>query len=197
MERLRQAREYLRDADPVLARLINDRPGFDPRAWRAQLPPMDLFGALLFQITGQQPSIPAIRRMIARIQSLFGGDLPSPAGLLQADPGDLRLAGLSRRKVATLRDLAQRLPDGRLDPEVLSRHSDDDLIAELTTIPGIGPWAVQGALIIALGRENVVLQAISPCARPFRRPTKSATSLVRQYHFVIFGLTGVNGAATA
>jgi DNA-3-methyladenine glycosylase II len=59
--------------------------------------------------------------------------------------------------ITTLRDLAQRLSDGRLDPEVLSRHSDDDLIAELTTIPGIGPWTVQAALIIALGREDVVL----------------------------------------
>jgi hypothetical protein len=41
------ARSYLRDADPVLARLIDDRPDFDPRAWMSQLPPMDLFGALL------------------------------------------------------------------------------------------------------------------------------------------------------
>ena len=43
---LRQARSYLHDADPVLARLIDDRPDFDPRAWQAQLPPMDLYGAL-------------------------------------------------------------------------------------------------------------------------------------------------------
>jgi DNA-3-methyladenine glycosylase II len=54
---LRQARSYLRHADPVLARLIDDRPTFDPRAWLAQLPPMDLYGALLFQVTGQQLSV--------------------------------------------------------------------------------------------------------------------------------------------
>jgi hypothetical protein len=53
---LQQARSYLRNADPVLARLIDDRPAFDPRAWLAQLPPMDLYGALLFQVTGQQLS---------------------------------------------------------------------------------------------------------------------------------------------
>jgi DNA-3-methyladenine glycosylase II len=47
------ARSYLSQADPVLARLINDRPDFDPRAWMTQLPPMDLYGALLFQVTGQ------------------------------------------------------------------------------------------------------------------------------------------------
>ena len=49
---LRQARSHLRNADPVLARLIDERPDFDPRAWLAQLPPMDLYGALLFQVTG-------------------------------------------------------------------------------------------------------------------------------------------------
>ena len=46
---LPQARAYLRRADPVLARLIDDRPDFDPRAWITELPPMDLFGALRFQ----------------------------------------------------------------------------------------------------------------------------------------------------
>jgi hypothetical protein len=47
---LQQARSYLRNADPVLARLIDGRPDFDPRAWMAQLPPMDLFGALLWAL---------------------------------------------------------------------------------------------------------------------------------------------------
>jgi DNA-3-methyladenine glycosylase II len=155
---LRQARSHLRDADPVLARLIDDRPDFDPRAWMAQLPPMDLYGALLFQITGQQLSVAATRRILSRIEALFGGHLPSPAELLGLDPGQLRAAGLSWRKISTLRDLAERLADGRLDQDVLSGLPDDELMAELTAIPGIGPWTVQGALIIALGREDVVLQ---------------------------------------
>ena len=156
-EWLRHARSYLRDADPVLARLIDDRPAFDPRAWMAQLPPMDLYGALLFQVTGQQLSVAATRRILARIEALFGGHLPSATELLGVDPGKLREAGLSWRKISTLRDLAERLSDGRLDPDVLSRLSDDELMAQLTAIPGIGPWTVQGALIIALQREDVVL----------------------------------------
>ena len=154
---LQQARAHLREADRVLARLIHDRPDFDPRAWMAQLPPMDLYGALLFQVTGQQLSVPATRRTLARIQALFGGHLPAPAELLAVDPGQLRQAGLSWRKVSTLRDLAQRLTDGRLDQDALSTLPDDELMAELTAIPGIGPWTVQGALLIALGREDVVL----------------------------------------
>lgn len=154
---LQQARSYLRDADPVLARLIGDRPEFDPRAWIAQLPAMDLYGALLFQVTGQQLSVPATRRTLARIQALFGGHLPAPAELLAVDPGQLRAAGLSWRKISTLRDLAGRLTDGRLDLDVLSALPDDELLAELTAISGIGPWTVQGAMLIALQRDDVVL----------------------------------------
>jgi DNA-3-methyladenine glycosylase II len=154
---LEQARSYLRHADPVLARLIDDRPAFDPRAWMTQLPAMDLYGALLFQITGQQLSVAATRRILGRIQALFGGHLPSPAELLEVDPARLREAGLSWRKVATLRDLAERLSDGRLNSDVLSSLPDDELLAVLTAIRGIGPWTVQGALLIALRREDVVL----------------------------------------
>jgi DNA-3-methyladenine glycosylase II len=154
---LRQARSYLRSADPVLARLIDERPDFDPQAWMAQLPAMDLFGALLFQVTGQQLSVAATRRILARIEALFGGRLPSPAELLATDPGQIRAAGLSGRKVATLRDLAERLTDGRLDAAALSVRPDDEILAELTAIPGIGPWTVQGALLVALRREDVVL----------------------------------------
>jgi DNA-3-methyladenine glycosylase II len=154
---LRQARSHLRNADPVLARLIDDRPAFDPRAWMAELPPMDLYGALLFQVTGQQLSVAATRRTLARIEALFDGHLPAPTEVLAVDPGKLRAAGLSWRKITTLRDLAERLSDGRLNPDVLSTLPDDELMAELTAIPGIGPWTVQGALIIALGREDVVL----------------------------------------
>jgi DNA-3-methyladenine glycosylase II len=154
---LRQARAYLRDADPVLARLIDERPDFDPQAWMAQLPAMDLYGALLFQIAGQQLSVAAARRILGRIEELFGGHLPAPAELLSLDPGRLREAGLSWRKVSTLRDLAERLSDGRLNADILSSLPDDELMAELTAIPGIGPWTVQGALLVALKREDVVL----------------------------------------
>jgi DNA-3-methyladenine glycosylase II len=154
---LEQARSYLHNADPVLAALIDDRPDFDPRAWIAELPPMDLYGALLFQVAGQQLSVPATRRTLGRVEALFDGHLPSPAELLAVDPGKLREAGLSWRKINTLRDLAERLSDGRLDTEVLSSLPDEELMAELTVISGIGPWTVQGALIIALQREDVVL----------------------------------------
>jgi DNA-3-methyladenine glycosylase II len=156
-EWLQNARAYLTDADPLMATLIGDRPDFDPRRWMTELPPMDLFGALLFQIVGQQLSVAATRRTLGRIEARFGARLPSADDVLGTDPAQLRDAGLSWRKISTLRELATRMTDGRLDADVLSALSDDELISRLTEIPGIGPWTAQGALIIALGREDVVL----------------------------------------
>jgi len=170
---LEQARSYLHGADPVLARLIDNRPDFDPHAWIKQLPAMDLYGALLFQVAGQQLSVLATRRILARIAELFGGRLPAPAELLAVDPAKLREAGLSWRKVSTLRDLAARFSDGRLDAEALGGLSDDELLAQLTAISGIGPWTVQGAMLIALGREDVVL----PGDLALRKSIQAAYSL--------------------
>jgi len=158
---LQQARSHLRNADPVLARLVDE------------LPPMDLYGALLFQVTGQQLSVAATRRTLTRIEALFAGHLPSPAELLGVDPGKLREAGLSWRKIDTLRDLADRLSDGRLNQDVLRSLPDDELMEVLTAIPGIGPWTVQGALIIALQREDVVL----PGDLALRKAVQSAYQL--------------------
>jgi DNA-3-methyladenine glycosylase II len=166
---LEYARNHLRAADPVLAAVIADRPDFDPRRWLRELPRMDLFGALLFQVVGQQLSVAATRATIARLEERFGGRLPSAAEVLDSDPGQLRDAGLSWRKVSTLRDLAERLADGRLDPDGLAARTDDELIAALTEVRGIGPWTAQGALIIALGREDVVLAGDLALRKAVRR----------------------------
>lgn len=112
-KRLERARNGLRRADPVLARLIDAHPDFDPRAWLAELPPMDAFGALVFQVIGQQLSVGATRRILERLTGLFGGALPTPDALLATAPEELAETGLSRRKIATLREVAERFADGR------------------------------------------------------------------------------------
>jgi DNA-3-methyladenine glycosylase II len=171
--RLGRAQNHLRKADPVIGRLIERRPDFNPQAWLDELPPMNLFGSLLFQVAGQQLSVAATRRTVERVTSLFGGHLPSPDELLAVEPGDLRAAGLSWRKVNTLRDLAERFSDGRLEIERLTMLPDDDFIAELTAVPGIGPWTAQGALLVALRREDVVL----PGDLALRKAVRSAYHL--------------------
>ena len=152
-----QALAHLRSADPVLARVIDAHAGFDARGWLRELPAMDTFGALIFMVTGQQLSVRSAASILGRIRDLFSGRLPSPTALLAADPGDLLATGLSRRKVATLRAVAEMFADGALSDDGLRRLSDEEVLERLTAISGIGPWTVHGMLIIALDRADVVL----------------------------------------
>jgi DNA-3-methyladenine glycosylase II len=151
------ARDFLRKADPVLGRLIDAHPDFHPRAWLDELRPLDAFGMLVFQVIGQQLSVRATRTILGRLEAGFGRRLPSPAELLAADPQVLRAAGMSARKGATLRALAERFVDGRLSEAALSRMPDDEVEAALTEVPGIGPWTAHGFLIFALDRPDVLL----------------------------------------
>jgi DNA-3-methyladenine glycosylase II len=164
-----EAREFLRSADPVLARLIDARPDFRPRAWMDELPPLDGFGTLVFQVVGQQLSVAATRTIVSRIEERFGGSLPTPAELLAADPQVLRSAGLSARKGATLRVLAERFVDGRLSDDALARMTDDEVEAALTEVPGIGPWSAHGYLLVALDRPDVFLTGDIALRRAIQR----------------------------
>lgn len=151
------AREFLRGADPVLRRLIDAHPEFHPRAWLDELPPLDAFGTLIFQVVGQQLSVRATRTIVSRLQERFGGRMPSPQELLALDPQELRASGMSNRKGATLRALAERFHDGRLSDESLARMTDEEVEAVLTEVPGVGPWTAHGFLIVALDRPDVLL----------------------------------------
>ena len=72
------AREFLRRADPVLAGIIDARPDFRPRAWTKDLPALDAFSTLIFQVLGQQLSVRATRSILERLEQTFGGRLPTP-----------------------------------------------------------------------------------------------------------------------
>ena len=108
---------------------------------------MDLFGALVFQVIGQQISVIAATAIFARLTDRFGGRAPDPSELAAVDPGTLRGLGLSRRKAATVLDLAQRFSDGRLSEAELRQLPDQEVIRRLTEVKGIGAWTVQGALL--------------------------------------------------
>jgi DNA-3-methyladenine glycosylase II len=151
------ARAFLRKADPVLARVIDAHPDFRPRAWIDELPRLDAFGTLVFQVVGQQLSVRATRTILSRLEDQFGGHLPSPAELLAADPQVLRASGMSARKGATLRALAERFVDGRLSDDALASMTDEEIEATLTEVSGIGPWTAHGFLIFALDRPDVLL----------------------------------------
>jgi DNA-3-methyladenine glycosylase II len=149
---------HLRAADPVMDRII-ERVGpcmlGSPRPGEAA--PPDHYGALLRSIVGQQLSVAAARSIYGRLVERFGGRTPAPADLLADDPQALQVAaGLSRAKVASLRDLAEHVQDGRLHLEALDRLPDDDVKAELAQVKGVGPWTADMFLIFHLGRPDVL-----------------------------------------
>jgi len=163
------ARAFLRKADPVLGRIIDAHPNFRPRAWLDELPPLDAFGTLIFQVAGQQLSVRATQAIVSRLEEHFGGRLPTAAELLAADPHVLRASGLSARKGETLRALAERFVDGRLSDEALSHMTDDEVEAALTEVSGIGPWTAHGFLLVALDRPDVFLSGDLALRRAIHR----------------------------
>jgi DNA-3-methyladenine glycosylase II len=128
---------------------------FRPRAWMDELAPLDAFGTLIFQVAGQQLSVSATRTIVSRIEQHFGGHLPSPAELLAADAQVLGDSGMSTRKGATLRALAERFIDGRLSDDALARMIDAEVEAALTEVPGIGQWTARGFRLVGLDRPDV------------------------------------------
>jgi len=118
--------------------------------------PPDPYGALLRAIVGQQLSTKAARSIYGRLLELFDGRTPAPAELLAADPERIRSAGLSRPKVAYLRDLAERVEDGELAVDRLAELGDEEVVAALTAVKGLGRWTADMFLIFHLGRPDVL-----------------------------------------
>jgi DNA-3-methyladenine glycosylase II len=147
--------EHLRRADPVMRELV-DRLGPLDDEGRRRGRPADAYGALLRSIVGQQLSTKAARSIFGRLTELFGGRTPTPQELLDADPEAVRSVGLSRPKVAYLRDLAQHVLDGSLELDRLDELSDEEISAELTAVKGLGQWTADMFLIFHLGRPDVL-----------------------------------------
>jgi DNA-3-methyladenine glycosylase II len=149
------ATEHLRAADPVLRELIDRIGPLDEEARRRGRPD-DAYGALLRAIVGQQLSTRAARAIYARVLDLFGGRVPTPAELVAIEPDALRAAGLSRAKVAYLRDLAERVETGQLEIDRLADLPDDEVSAQLLAVKGLGRWTVDIFLMFHLRRPDVV-----------------------------------------
>jgi 3-methyladenine DNA glycosylase/8-oxoguanine DNA glycosylase/uncharacterized protein YbjT (DUF2867 family) len=153
---IRKGFAHLHAADPVLAALIDKRPNYEADAWRRELPEMDLFGCLLAQIIGQQISLKAAQAILGRLSAKFDGQVPRAEQAATLSEQELRDVGLTWRKAKTVLDLAARFTDGRLSEQRLRSLPDDQIMAELIQVSGIGPWTVHGALLIYLHRGDVV-----------------------------------------
>ena len=119
--------------------------------------PGDHYGALLRSIVGQQLSTRAARAIYGRVLERFGGRTPTPEEVLADDPEELRAAaGLSRAKVAFLRSLAEHVISGELELDRLDRLSDEEIVAELVAVKGIGEWSAHMFLMFQLERPDVL-----------------------------------------
>jgi DNA-3-methyladenine glycosylase II len=147
----------LRGADPILAGLI-DAVGLDPPAPRPDRPPPgEHYAALVRTIAGQQLSVLAARAIWTKLLAAFGGRPPTPQEVLDADPEELRAAaGFSRAKVSYLRSLAEHVLSGELELDRLDELSDEEVIAELTAVRGIGEWSAHMFLMFQLERPDVL-----------------------------------------
>jgi DNA-3-methyladenine glycosylase II len=119
--------------------------------------PDDHYGALVRAIVGQQLSVKAAASIYARLIARFGGRPPKPREILAEEPEELRAAvGLSRAKVGFLRSLAEHVLAGELELERLESLGEEDVIAELTAVKGIGRWSADMFLMFHLGRPDVL-----------------------------------------
>jgi DNA-3-methyladenine glycosylase II len=142
-------------SDPVMARLIDEHGAMVRRDLKRERPD-DAYGALLRSIVGQQLSTKAARTIYGRMLELFDGHAPTPKQLLAADPDAIRAAGLSRPKIAYLRDLAQHVEDSELELERLHDLPDEEVIEQLTAVKGIGDWSAHMFLMFHLGRPDIL-----------------------------------------
>ena len=147
---MRRAIRHLKSADPVLARLIESIGKYDIR----YLDPS--FETLARSIVFQQLSGKSAGAIYGRLLNELPGGQMAAEALLQITPERMRELGLSRQKIAYLRDLAERTLSGEVDFSTLDTLSDEGVIAELTRVKGIGVWTVQMYLIFALRRPDVL-----------------------------------------
>jgi 3-methyladenine DNA glycosylase/8-oxoguanine DNA glycosylase len=148
-----QAIERLSAADPKLAALI------------AQVGPctmeiphhFSIFYSLARSIVYQQLAGAAAAAIMGRVEALFPKGRMTPKNLLEMDDASLRAAGLSRNKLAALRDLAAKCLDGTVpDKRALARMADEEIIERISQVRGIGRWTVEMMLLFRLGRPNVL-----------------------------------------
>jgi DNA-3-methyladenine glycosylase II len=147
----REAAAVLAERDPVFARLVAEAgPPVIPVARETH------FATLVRSITYQQLATSAARAIHGRLITALGDEVTAER-VLATPPEVLRAAGLSGRKVESLRDLATKVADGTviLDPRRLARLSDEEITARLVTVRGIGKWSADIFLMFRLRRMDV------------------------------------------
>ncbi len=150
----KEAIQHLSQADKVLARLIKKVGpcGLLPRRRRSP------FEALVHSVTHQQLNGTAAATILKRVIALYPGRrFPTPEDVLATSDEQLRGAGLSRAKVAAIKDIAAKTLGGVVPTSrAIARMEDAAILEQLTTIRGVGPWTVEMLLMFTLGRPDIL-----------------------------------------
>jgi DNA-3-methyladenine glycosylase II len=146
----RKAAQHLQKYDAKL------KPIIDAAGLCTIEPHQDYYAALVNSIIGQQLSTKAAAAIKRRFQDLFGGKFPAPAEILEKSVEELRAIGFSNAKAGYVQDLARHIIDGRVRFDKITRQSNQEIIADLTDVKGIGEWTVHMFLMFCVGRLDVL-----------------------------------------
>jgi DNA-3-methyladenine glycosylase II len=150
MSRMSAAAAHIVKADPAFRRIIETSAAMDlrPEAGSA-------FESLLSAIVSQQLAGAAARTIHGRLIAALGGAPVSPEAVLTTAPESMRAAGLSGNKLAAIIDLAAKFVDGTVPTHDLEALSDDEIVARLVTVRGVGRWTAEMFLLFQLRRPDV------------------------------------------
>lgn len=148
-DHIARALQHLRQSDPVLAEVIRRVGPFDLQPKRGR------FQSLVRSILAQQISTAVARSMLRKLEARLAPNKLTPASLGQLSFDELRAIGLSRQKATYLQDLTEKVTSKTVRLHRVHRLTDEEIIAELIQVKGIGRWTVQMFLIFCLGRPDV------------------------------------------
>lgn len=149
-KKMQAAAKHLAAHDPVLAPIIAQH------GLCTIQPHSNYYQELVESIIGQQLSVKAAATITKRFVELFSGNFPTPQQIIEADADRLRSVGLSRAKANYVQDLALHVLDGRLEINRLLDLSNEQIVAKLTSMKGIGEWTAHMFLMFSLGRLEVL-----------------------------------------
>ena len=150
MTRRSAAVAHIVKADPAFRRVVETTVTMDVRP-----PTGSAFESLLSAIVFQQLAGAAARAIHGRLVAVLGGEPVAPEAVLAANPETMRGAGLSANKLAAIIDLAAKFVDGTVPTDDLDGLDDDEIVARLVTVRGVGRWTAEMFLLFQLGRPDV------------------------------------------
>ncbi len=182
-DELQKAREYLIKSDPILGEVIKNYPPFERRVGE------NYFVNLAETIISQQLSIKAADTIWLRFVKLFPKNKITPENVITTDTEKMQECGISYQKIGYIKDLAEKTLVSGIVFEQFDIMTDEEIIAELIKVKGIGRWTAEMFLMFTMGRPDVfsygdlgIRKAIQRIYSLKKEPTqKKAEKIAKQW----------------